>query len=100
MDWLALCASGRHRKEVVADGEKFGDVVNETFIAEDAGDLGDYVKLVQRIKRMDGGNWIRFTYYVKRPGWTGWRIAGQNSLWLSLSDAKRLLRKATDAGIL
>ncbi len=99
-DWQALCASGRRRMFIKASGERFGDIIDERHIVEDAGKLGDYVKLVQRVKRPDGEQWIRFTYYVKRPGWESWKLAGQTSLMLSLGDARKLLKKSKDAGIL
>lgn len=99
-DWLDLCASGRRRMEVNPRRKKFGDVVKEVFVVEDAGDEGDFVKLVQGIKRANGEDWVRFTYYVKRPGWKRWRLAGQNSLMLALPDARELLRKAEASGIL
>ena len=100
-DWSALCASGRRRKDVIADGNKIGEVVHETFIAEDAGELGDYAKLVQRIEDEGGKNpRIRFTYYVKRPGWKSWKLGGQTSLMLSLEDARKLLKQAAKEGII
>ena len=100
-DWMELCASGRRRKDVIAGGEKFGTIVKEEFIAEDAGKMGDYVKLIQRIEDEVGKNpWVRFTYYVKRPGWKSWKLAGQTSLMLSLEDARKLLKKAAEKGIL
>jgi len=100
-DWLELCASGRRRKDVIAGGEKFGTIVKEEFIAEDAGKMGDYVKLIQRLEDENGKNpWIRFTYYVKRPGWSSWKLAGQTSLMLALDDARKLLKKAAASGIL
>lgn len=68
-DWVEVCASGRRKMYVSRGRRKFGDIVDETYVVEDAGRVGDYVKLLQRIKRMNGDPWIRFTYYVKRPGW-------------------------------
>jgi len=100
-DWLELCASGRRRKDLIASGERFGTIVNEEFIVEDAGKVGDYVKLIQRIEDEGGKNpWVRFTYYVKRPGWKSWKLGGQTSLMLSLEDARALLGKAQANGIL
>jgi len=99
-DWKALCDSGRRRMFIMVGGEKFGDIVGESHIVEHAGDMGDYVKLVQSVRRTNGESWIRFTYYVKRPGWSSWKLAGQTSLMLSLDDARELLKKARDEGIL
>ena len=77
----------------------FGDITNEVFLGEDAGDEGDFVKMIQRIRRTNGEDWIRFTYYVKRRPEASWDFAGRFSLMISLEDAKRLLEKATEARI-
>lgn len=62
-DRMDLCASGRRKKDVIPDGEKFGTIVQEESFAEDAGNMGDSPKLIQRLEDENGKNpWIRLTY--------------------------------------
>ncbi len=78
---MELCASGRRRKDVIEEGEKFGTIVKEEFNSEDAGKMGDYVKRIQRLEDENGKiPWIRFNCYVRRPGWKSWKLAGGTSL--------------------
>lgn len=99
-DWEELCQSGRRRKEVRPRGERFGDIAREAYIGEDGGKDADYVKVIQRIEDEGGGNpWVRFTYYIKRPGWSSWKLAGQTSLMLALEDFEELLRRAQKKGV-
>lgn len=99
-DWQDVCDSGRRSMEVTVNGNYFGDITGEAFIGEDAGDEGDFVKMIQKIRKPNGEDWIRFTYYVKRRPDASWDFAGQFSLMVSLDDARRLLKKAGGAGIL
>lgn len=97
-DWNEWRRDHPPRKAEFDDGDA-KKVVSEVFIVEDAGSMGDYVKLVQRMKDQEGSPWIRFTYYRKRALNEPWRFAGQTSLLASLEDARELLRRADREGL-
>jgi len=81
------------------DKDKFGNIVEEVFISEDAGSMGDYVKLIQLIVDDDGSDpWLRFTYYRKATPRSRWIFAGQWSLMASVGETERLLDLARKAG--
>ncbi len=99
-DWIEFRKRKPLPQDVIFGGKKFGVAVDEVVEPENAGDLGDYVKIIQRVVDDDGTNpWVRFTYYRKRDLNSPWRIAGQTSMIAAASMARELVDKATKKGL-
>ena len=88
----------KNKKEKILIGE----VIDEVFIDQKSTRQGDYRKMLQLIKRTDGGNEIRLGYYVKdtdKPE-KEYHWGSQTTFQIRVKDFNKLLKKAKQKGIL
>jgi len=95
----------RHFKFTFPNGEEAeGLVVKEVGIEEKSDNERemDYFNVIQLLETKKGEKWIRFGYYNKNYGQEkkDWRWGSQTTLTALPDVAKKLIKKAEEAGIL